>query len=59
MVREEIGDRVFATVEDFREVVVPALGRFWNDAAAVLRLVGCNLDQSPSGFVRSFTGLGG
>jgi transposase len=40
MVKDGIGNRVFATVEDLREAVLPALRRFWNDAAAVLRLVG-------------------
>ena len=40
MVKDGIGNRVFATVEDLREAVIPALRRFWNDAAAVLRLVG-------------------
>lgn len=40
MIKDEIGNRVFATVEDLREATLPALKRFWEDAAAVLRLVG-------------------
>ena len=47
MIKDEIGNRVFATVEELREATLPALQRYWNDAAAVLRLVGRSwlLDQ--------------
>jgi transposase len=40
MVKDGIGNKVFATVEELREAVLPSLKRFWDDAAAVLRLVG-------------------
>ena len=45
--QDEIGNRVFETVEELREATLPALQRYWNDAAAVLRLVGRSwlLDQ--------------
>jgi len=38
---------VYRTVEDLREATLPALRRYWDDAAAVLRLVGRSwlLDQ--------------
>lgn len=40
MIRDEIGNRIFATVEDLREGMLPALRRWWEDPAAVLRLIG-------------------
>jgi transposase len=40
IIKDEIGNRVFATVEELREATLPALQRYWDDAAAVLRLVG-------------------
>lgn len=47
LIKDEIGNRVFGTVEDLREATLPALRRYWDDAAAVLRLVGRSwlLDQ--------------
>lgn len=47
-VKDEIGNRVFATIEELREAMLPALERWWNDAGAVLRLVGRGwlLDQA-------------
>ncbi len=39
-IKDEIGNRIFATVEELREATLPALLRYWDDAAAVLRLVG-------------------
>lgn len=40
MVKDEIGNQVFETVEALREATIPALRRFWDDAAAVLSLIG-------------------
>lgn len=40
IIKEEIGNRVFETVEELREATIPALKRYWDDAAAVLRRVG-------------------
>jgi transposase len=40
MVKDEVGNRVFETVEALREAMLPILKRYWDDAAAVLRLVG-------------------
>ena len=40
MIRDETGNRVFKTITELRKAALPALQRFWNDAGAVLRLVG-------------------
>ncbi len=40
MIKDEIGNRVFDTVEILREAMLPSLRRFWDDGAAVLRLIG-------------------
>ena len=40
MVRDEIGNRVFATIGELRRASLPVLGRFWGEPASVLRLVG-------------------
>lgn len=40
LVKDEIGNQVFETVEALREAMIPALRRFWEDAGAVLRLIG-------------------
>lgn len=40
IIKDEIGNRLFATVEELREATIPALKRYWDDAAAMLRLVG-------------------
>lgn len=40
MVRDSIGNRVFATVRQLRKAMAPALRRWWNDAASVLSLIG-------------------
>lgn len=40
MVKDGIGNRVFATVEDLREAVLQVLKRFRTDAAALLQLAG-------------------
>ena len=47
IIKDEIGNRVFETVEELREVTLPVLQRYWDDASAVLRLVGRSwlLDQ--------------
>ncbi len=48
LIKDEIGNRVFATIRELREAVRPALQRFWTDPASVLRLVGRSwlLDQA-------------
>jgi transposase len=40
MIKDEIGNRVFESVEQLREAMLPALQRFWDDASAVLSLIG-------------------
>jgi transposase len=40
LVKDGIGNKVFDTIEELREATLPILKRYWNDAAAVLRLVG-------------------
>lgn len=40
IIKDEIGNRVFDTVEVLREAMLPSLRRFWSDGAAVLRLIG-------------------
>lgn len=40
LVKDEIGNTVFANVSALRRAMLPALERFWSDSAAVLRLVG-------------------
>ena len=47
-IKDEIGNRVFESVESLREAMLPALARWWEDAGAVLRLIGRSwlLDQA-------------
>jgi len=40
IVKDDIGNRVFQTIEELREATIPTLTRYWDDAAAVLRLIG-------------------
>jgi hypothetical protein len=40
IVKDDIGNQVWDTIEALRESMLPALQRYWDDAAAVLRLVG-------------------
>ena len=40
MIKDEIGNRVFPTIRDLRHAAIPALQRFWQEPARVLRLVG-------------------
>lgn len=40
MIRDETGSRTFQTITELRKATLPALQRFWNDAGAVLRLIG-------------------
>ena len=40
MVRDSIGNKVFATVRRLRKAMAPALKRWWDDAASVLSLIG-------------------
>ncbi|MCP5533148.1 MAG: transposase [Akkermansiaceae bacterium] len=48
LIKDEIGNRVFETIEALREAMLPALRRWWSDAEAVLRLIGRSwlLDQA-------------
>jgi transposase len=40
MIKDRIGNRIFASVEELREAMLPALKHFWNDAESVLSLIG-------------------
>lgn len=40
IVKDEIGNRVFDTINQLRRAVLPALERYWDHPASVLRLVG-------------------
>jgi transposase len=40
IVKDAIGNKVFSTIEELRQATLPTLRRYWDDAAAVLRLVG-------------------
>ena len=40
IVKDDIGNRVFQTIEALRDATLPTLQRYWNDASAVLRLIG-------------------
>jgi transposase len=40
IVKDGIGNQVFSSIEEVRQATIPTLRRYWDDAAAVLRLVG-------------------
>ena len=40
IVKDSIGNRVFETIETLREAMQPCLKGYWQDTAAVLRLIG-------------------
>lgn len=40
IIKDEIGNRVFATIDELRSATIPALQRYWDEAARVLRLIG-------------------
>lgn len=40
IVKDELGNQVFETIEALRAAMEPCLKRWWEDAAAVLRLIG-------------------
>ena len=40
IIKDEIGNRVFATIEELRSATLPALQRYWDEPASVLRLIG-------------------
>lgn len=40
IVKDDIGNDVFENVETLREAMLPTLQRYWDDAAAVLKLIG-------------------
>lgn len=40
IIKDEIGNRVFATIAELRRATLPALKRYWSDPAGVLRLIG-------------------
>ena len=48
MIKDRIGNQVFKTITDLRAATLPALEHFWEDAQAVLRLIGRSwlLDQA-------------
>ena len=50
MIKDEIGNRVFPTIRELLQATLPALQRFWQEPARVLRLVGRAwlLDQANS-----------
>jgi hypothetical protein len=39
-VKDDIGNRVFGTIGALLEAMLPTLMRYWDDAAAVLKLIG-------------------
>lgn len=40
IVKDDIGNRVFETIEALREAMLPTLKRYWDDAGAVTKLIG-------------------
>lgn len=40
LIKDELGNRIFRSIEELREATVPILQRWWSDARAVLSLVG-------------------
>jgi len=40
IIKDEIGNRVFATIEELRKATLPALQRYWSDPSRVLQLIG-------------------
>lgn len=40
IVKDDLGNQVWDTIEALREAMLPTLRRYWDDAAAVLRLIG-------------------
>lgn len=40
IIKDAIGNRVFTCIEELREAMLPALQRYWDDAKAVLSLIG-------------------
>lgn len=40
MIKDELGNRVFETIEELREATMPILIRWWQDAGSVLQLIG-------------------
>jgi hypothetical protein len=40
LIKDEIGNAVYGTIEDLRDATIPPLRRYWEDASAVLSLVG-------------------
>ena len=46
IVKDQIGNQVFGTIEALRKAMQPALERYWSDPASVLRLIGRTWIQS-------------
>ena len=40
LIKDELGNRVFATITELRRATLPALERYWEDPGAVLSLIG-------------------
>ena len=40
IIKDEIGNRVFPTIEELRKASLPALKRYWDDPGLVLQLIG-------------------
>jgi transposase len=52
LIKDEIGNRVYDTIEELREATIPALRRYWDDASAVLSLVGRDWLRSQANTMR-------
>lgn len=52
LIKDEIGNRVYETIEELREASIPALRRYWADASAVLSLVGRDWLRSQANTMR-------
>ena len=40
LLKDELGNRIYATIEELREAMVEPLSRWWNEAAKVISLIG-------------------
>ena len=41
MIKDEVSNHCYGSIDKLRDALLPRLKRFWDDAAVVLRLVGC------------------
>ena len=51
MIKDEIGNQVYQPTEELRDATIPALKRYWDDAAGVLRLIGREWIQIQANFM--------